>query len=125
MTTQEIVSAIENLKVSELVELVNTLKDKFGVTALAVGAPAAGGGAAGAATAVEEEKSTFTVVLGNPGDQKVQVVKAVKTITGLGLKEAKDLVDAAPKPVKDGVSREEAETIKKQLEDLGAKADIK
>lgn len=124
MTTQEIVTAIENLKVSELVELVNTLKDKFGVTAVAVGAPAAGGAGA-AAAATEEVQSTFAVILTAPGDQKVQVVKAVKTITGLGLKESKDLVDAAPKPVKDGVSREEAESIKKQLEDLGAKTEIK
>jgi len=124
MTTQEILTAIENLKVSELVELVNALKERFGVTAMPVAAsPVAGAASAGGPPAVEE-KTTFNVILTNVGDQKVQVVKLVKTLTGLGLKESKELVDAAPKPIKEGVSRDEAEQIKKQLEDLGAKAEI-
>lgn len=125
MTTQELLSAIENLKVSELVELVNALKERFGITALpvATGAISAGAAPAGGAPAAEE-KTTFNVILTDTGDQKVQVVKLVKSLTGLGLKESKELVDAAPKPIKEGISRDEAEQIKKQLEDLGAKAEI-
>ncbi len=125
MTTQELLTAIENLKVSELVELVNALKERFGITALpvATGAIPAGAAPAGGAPAAEE-KTTFNVILTDTGDQKVQVVKLVKSLTGLGLKESKELVDAAPKPIKEGVSRDEAEQIKKQLEDLGAKAEI-
>jgi large subunit ribosomal protein L7/L12 len=123
---QDIIKTIGELTVLELAELVKALEEKFGVSAaaaVAVAAPAAGGGAAGAAAA--EEKTSFTVILANAGDKKIQVIKEIRTVTNLGLKEAKDLVEGAPKTVKDGVSKEEAEKIKKILEEQGAKVEIK
>ncbi len=119
-----IIESIETLTVLELSDLVKALEDKFGVVAaapMAFAAPAQGGGAA-----VEEEvSSTVNVILTSAGDKKIQVLKVVRELTGLGLKEAKDLVDTAPKPVKEGVSREEAEKMKKELEEQGAKVEIK
>ncbi|MCU0461162.1 MAG: 50S ribosomal protein L7/L12 [Bacteroidales bacterium] len=113
-----------NLSVKEVNELAKILKDEYGIepaaTAVAVAGPAAGGAAPAA-----EEKSTFTVFMKNAGGQKLQVVKLVKDITGLGLKEAKAVVDAAPAPVKENVSKDEAESIKKQLEDAGAEVELK
>jgi len=123
---QDILTAIEQLTVLELADLVKALEDKFGVSAaaaVAVAAPA-GAGAAGAA-APQEEKTSFTVVLANSGDKKIQVIKEIRTVTNLGLKEAKDLVESAPKTIKEGVSKEEADKIKKILEDQGAKVEIK
>ncbi len=113
-----------NLTVKEVNELAKILKDEYGIepaAAAVVAAPAAGGGAGAAA----EEKTTFDVVLDEAGAAKLDVVKIVKDITGLGLKEAKDLVDGAPKPVKEGISKAEAENVKKQLEEAGAKVEIK
>ncbi len=123
---EEIVTSVEKLTVLELSNLVKALEDKFGVSAqamqvAAVGAPAA----AGASAAAAEEKSTFDIILASIGDKKIQVIKEIRVITKLGLKEAKDLVDQAPKTVKEGVSKEEAEEIKKQLEAQGATAEIK
>ena len=122
---QDILDAIGNMSVLELSQLIKDMEDKFGVSAaaatVAVAAPAAGGGAAAAA----EEKTEFTVVLAAAGENKVNTIKAVREVTGLGLKEAKDLVDGAPKPVKEGVSKADAEAIKKKLEDAGATAEIK
>ena len=122
---QDIIKSISELTVLELADLVKALEEKFGVSAaaaVAVAAPA-GGGAAGAAAA--EEKTSFTVVLASAGDKKIQVIKEIRTVTNLGLKEAKDLVEGAPKTVKEGVSKEEAEKIKKILEEQGAKVEIK
>jgi large subunit ribosomal protein L7/L12 len=119
----EILDAIANMSVLELSELIKEMEDKFGVSAaaaVAVAAPAAGGGAAAA-----EEQTEFNVVLASIGDNKVSVIKAVRAITALGLKEAKDLVDSAPKPVKEGVSKQEADDIKKQLEEAGATVELK
>jgi large subunit ribosomal protein L7/L12 len=125
MAKAEILDAVSNMSVLELSELIKDMEEKFGVsaaaTAVAVAAPAAGGGAAAAA----EEQTEFNVILAAIGDNKVNVIKVVRTITGLGLKEAKDLVDGAPKPVKEGVSKKDADDIKKQLEEAGAKAEIK
>jgi large subunit ribosomal protein L7/L12 len=121
----EILDKIASMTVLELSELIKAMEDKFGVSAaaaVAVAAPAAGGGAAAAAV---EEQTEFTVVLASFGENKVNVIKAVRELTGLGLKEAKDLVDGAPKPVKEGVSKADAEAAKKKLEEAGAKADIK
>ena len=120
----DILDAIGSMSVLELSELIKEMEEKFGVSAaaaaVAVAAPAAGGGGAAAA----EEKSEFNVVLATFGDNKVSVIKAVRAITALGLKEAKDLVDGAPKPVKEGVSKQEAEDIKKQLEEAGATVEV-
>ncbi len=123
---QGILKTIEELTVMELADLVKALEDKFGVSAaaVAVAGPAAGGGAA-AGGAAEEEKTSFTVVLAAAGDKKIQVIKEIRSITSLGLKEAKDLVEGAPKTVKDGVSKEDADKIKKALEAQGAKVEIK
>ncbi|MFS8582339.1 MAG: 50S ribosomal protein L7/L12, partial [Limnochordales bacterium] len=113
MTKEQILEAIENMTVLELSELVKALEEKFGVSAAAPVAVAAMPGAAGGAAAAEaEEKTEFDVVLTSAGDKKIQVIKVVRELTGLGLKEAKDLVDNAPNPVKEGVSKEEAEEIK-------------
>lgn len=123
---EDIMSSIEKLTVLELSDLVKALEDKFDVSAQAMqvaAAPAAG--AAAGAGAAEEEKSTFNVVLASAGDKKIQVIKEIRAITQLGLKEAKDLVDQAPKPVKEGATKEEAEKIKKQLEDQGATVELK
>ena len=120
---ESIVTAVEGLTLLELKELVTAIEEKFGVSgAIMVGGPAVGGAAAAPA---EEEKTEFDVVLADGGANKLKAVKIVKDITGLGLKEAKDMVDGAPKTLKEGVSKEEAESIKKQLEEVGAKVEIK
>ena len=124
--SEDILKAIEEMSVMELVELISAIEEKFGVTAAAAvaAAPAAAAGdAAGGDTA--EEKDEFDVVLSAAGDQKVQVIKAVRAITGLGLKEAKDLVDGAPNTLKEGVKKEEAEEMLKQLSEAGASAELK
>jgi len=115
------------MSVLELVELKKKIEDEWGITAAAPVAVAAPGGAAvgGGDGAAAEEQSAFDVVLTNPGQQKIQAIKVVRSITGLGLKEAKDLVDGAPNPVKEGVTREEADSIKGQLEEAGAEVEIK
>jgi large subunit ribosomal protein L7/L12 len=116
-------AALDKMSVLELNELVKAIEEKFGVSAAAMAAPAAGGGAAAGAAAAEQ--SEFTVILKSAGDNKVNTIKVVRTITGLGLKEAKDLVDGAPKPVKEGVSKADADAIAKQLTEAGATAEIK
>ena len=121
MTTAEIIEVIKGLTVLELNELVSACEEEFGVSA-AAGVVVAAGGAAGEAA---EEKTEFDVELTEIGDQKVKVIKAVKDATGLGLKEAKEVVDGAPKVVKEGISKEEAEALKKQLEEVGAVVTIK
>lgn len=126
LTNDEIIKAVEAMPVLQLSELVKALEDKFGVTAAAPVAmmAAAGGAAAGAAAA--EEKTAFDVILTTvPADKKIQVIKVVRELTSLGLKEAKDLVEGVPKPVKAGVAKEESETMKKKLEEVGAKVEIK
>jgi large subunit ribosomal protein L7/L12 len=123
----KLVDELSNLTVLEAAELAKLLEEKWGVSAaaaVAVAAPAAGGGAGGGAAAAEEQ-TEFTVVLAAAGDKKIEVIKEVRAITGLGLKEAKDLVEAAPKPVKEGVSKDEAGKIKEQLEKAGAKVELK
>ncbi len=117
-------TALDSMTVLDLNELVKAIEEKFGVSAAAMAAPAAGGGGGGCAAAAEEQ-TEFTVNLTEVGANKVSVIKAVREITGLGLKEAKDLVDAAPKPVKEGVAKADAEAAKKKLEEAGAKAEIK
>ncbi len=116
-------TALDSMSVMDLNELVKAIEEKFGVSAAAMSAPSGGGG--GAAAAVVEEQTEFTVTLTDFGANKVSVIKAVRELTGLGLKEAKDLVDGTPKPVKEAVSKADAEAAKKKLEDAGAKADIK
>jgi large subunit ribosomal protein L7/L12 len=116
-------TALDGMSVMDLNDLVKAIEEKFGVTAASMAAPAAGGG--GGAAAVVEEKTEFTVTLLEIGANKVGVIKAVRELTGLGLKEAKDLVDGAPKPVKEAVPKADAEAAKKKLEEAGAKADIK
>ena len=123
--TQEIISTIETLSVLELADLVKALEEKFGVSASAPMMMVAGGGAAGAAAPAAEEKTSVTIVLKSAGTNKIQVIKEIRAITTLGLKEAKDLVDAAPKPIKDNVPVKEAETIKKTLEAAGAQVEFK
>ena len=123
---QSILKTIGELTVLELADLVKALEDKFGVSAAAVAVAApAGGGAVGSGAAAVEEKTAFTVVLANSGDKKIQVIKEIRALTNLGLKEAKDLVEGAPKTVKEGVTKEEADKIKKILEEQGAKVEIK
>ena len=116
-------TALDSMTVLELNDLVKAIEEKFGVSAAAMAAPAAGGG--GGAAAAVEEKTDFNVVLLEAGAQKVQVIKAVRELTGLGLKEAKDLVDGAPKNVKEGIPKADAEAAKKKLEDAGAKVELK
>jgi large subunit ribosomal protein L7/L12 len=116
-------AALDSMSVLELNELVKAVEEKFGVSAAAMAAPAAAGGAAAGAAAVEQTE--FTVTLKAAGDQKVNVIKVVRTITGLGLKEAKDLVDGAPKVVKEGISKADADAIAKQLIEAGATAEVK
>ena len=118
-------TALDSMTVLELNDLVKAIEEKFGVSAAAMAAPAAGGGAGGGAAAAAEEKTKFTVVLTEAGANKVSVIKAVREITGLGLKEAKDLVDGAPKPVKEGANKADAEAAKKKLEEAGAKVELK
>jgi len=117
-------TALDSMTVLELNDLVKAIEEKFGVSAASMAAPAAGGAAAGGAAAAEE-KTEFTVVLAEAGANKVGVIKAVREITGLGLKEAKDLVDGAPKPVKEAISKADAEAAKKKLEEAGAKVELK
>ncbi len=117
-------TALDGMSVLELNELVKAIEEKFGVSAAAMAAPAAGGGAA-AGGAAAAEQTEFTVILKAAGDQKVNVIKVVRAITGLGLKEAKDLVDGAPKPLKEGVSKADADAMAKQLTEAGATAEIK
>ena len=121
ISKEDILEAVGSLTVMELNDLVKAFEEKFGVSAaaVAVAGPAAGGAAAA------EEQTEFTVVLAAAGDKKVEVIKVVRAVTGLGLKEAKDLVDGAPKPLKEGVSKADAEALKKQLEDAGAKVEVK
>ena len=124
---QNILTSIETLTVLELAELVKALEVKFGVSAAAAApmAIAAGGGAAAGGAAAAEEKTSFTVILVSAGEKKINVIKEIRTVTSLGLKEAKDLVEGAPKTIKEDVNKEEAEKIKKVLEAQGAKVEIK
>jgi large subunit ribosomal protein L7/L12 len=117
------ISALDSMSVMELNDLVKAIEEKFGVSAAAMAALAAGGG--GAAAPVAEEQTEFTVMLTEVGANKVSVIKVVRELTGLGLKEAKDLVDGAPKPVKEGIAKADAEAAKKKLEEAGAKAELK
>ena len=126
LSNEEIIDAIAEKSVMDIVELVKAMEDKFGVTAaapVAAAGPAAGGDAGGGEAA--EEQTEFTVVLASFGDNKVGVIKAVREVTGLGLKEAKDLVEGAPKELKEDVSKDDAEAMKKKLEEAGAKVEIK
>jgi large subunit ribosomal protein L7/L12 len=125
MSKEEILQAIEQMTVLELAELVKALEEKFGVSAAAPVAVAAVPGAAAAAAPAEEEKTSFDVILASAGDKKIQVIKVVRELTGLGLKEAKDLVDNAPKPLTEGVSKEQAEEIKAKIEEAGGTVEIK
>ena len=125
LSRDELLDAIGNMTVLELSEFVKAFEEKFGVTAAAPVAVAAAGGGAGAAAPAVEEQTEFDVVLTGAGDKKIQVIKVVRAITGLGLKEAKDLVDGAPNPVKEGVAQEEADSIKAQLEEVGASVEVK
>ena len=120
----EILDKISSMTVLELSELIKAMEDKFGVSAAAAVA-VAGPAAAGAPAAAAEEQTEFTVILAAFGENKVNVIKAVRELTGLGLKEAKDLVDGAPKPVKEGISKADAEAAKKKLEEAGAKVEVK
>lgn len=126
MSQEDFIKAIEGMSVLELADLVKGLESRFGVTAAAPVAVAAAPAAGGAAAAAAEEKTAFDVILaGAPADKKIQIIKVVRELTSLGLKEAKDLVEGAPKPVKTGVAKEEADTMKKKLEESGAKVEIK
>jgi large subunit ribosomal protein L7/L12 len=126
MTKEDIIGVVKNMTVLELSELVKALEEEFGVSAAAPMAMAvAGGGPSASAAAAEEEKTEFTVILKEIGENKINVIKAVREVTTLGLKEAKDLVEAAPKPVKEGINKDEAAAVKKKLEEAGAKAEIK
>lgn len=126
MTMDDVLIFIDNMKVLELSEFVKKIEERYGVSAAAAMPVAAAGGlAAGGAAAVAEEKTSFDVILNAAGDKKIQVIKVVRELTNLGLKEAKDLVDGAPKPVKTGVTKEEAETIKAKLVEQGAQVEIK
>ena len=124
LSKDEILDAIGNMSVTDLADLVDAFKEKFNVTIAAAPVAAAGAADAGAADAAEEQ-TEFTVVLAAAGDKKIQVIKAVRELTSLGLKEAKDLVDGAPNPVKEGVTKEEAEAVKKKLEEQGATVELK
>jgi ribosomal protein L7/L12 len=125
MTREELVSAIESMNVLEISELVKALEEKFGVSAAMPVAAVAAAPAAGGAADAAEEKTDFDVILVTASDKKIPVLKVVREITGLGLKEAKDLVDNTPQPVKEGIKKEDAEAIKKQLEEAGATIEIK
>lgn len=125
MNRADIIKAIEEMSVLELSELVKELEEKFGVSAAAPAMMMPMGGAAPAAAAAEEEKTEFDVILADHGANKIGVIKVVREITGLGLKEAKELVDSAPKAIKEGVTKEEAEDIQKKVEEAGAKVELK
>ena len=122
---EELMESIENMTVLELSELVKALEERFGVSATAVAAAPAAGAAGDGAAAAEEEQTEFDVVLQGPGEKKIQVIKVVRAATGLGLKEAKALVDEAPNPVKEALSREDADALKSQLEEAGAAVELK
>src|ERR671916_1414679 len=126
-STQEWIDELKSISVLELSERIKALEEEFGVsaTAVAAAAPAAGGAAAGDGAGAEEESSTVDVVLTAAGDKKIQVIKAVRAATGLGLKDAKALVDDAPKPVKEGIERDEAEKLKSEIEEAGGSVDLK
>jgi large subunit ribosomal protein L7/L12 len=125
VSKDDILETISNMSVMEVVDLIEAMEEKFGVSAAAPVAVAAGGAAAGGEAAAAEEQTEFDVVLASFGSNKVAVIKAVRGITGLGLKEAKDLVEGAPAPLKEGVSKDDAEDIKKQLEEAGATVEVK
>jgi len=125
LSNEELVEALSNKSIMEVVELVKALEEKWGVSAAAPVAVAAAPGAAAEAAAAAEEQTEFDVVMNSFGDNKVAVIKVVRAVTGLGLKEAKDLVEGAPSTIKEGVSKDEAESIKKQLEEAGATVQIK
>lgn len=125
ISKQDVIDFIANMTVLELSEMVKELEDKFGVSAAAPVAMMAAGPAGDAGGAAAEEKTEFDVILTTPGDKKIAVIKEVRAITGLGLKEAKEMVDSAPKPVKEGIAKEEAEKIKAQLEEAGAQVELK
>lgn len=126
LSQEELIKAIESMSVLDLAELVKGLETRFGVTAAAPVAIAAAPGGGGGAAAPAEEKTAFDVVLASaPADKKIQIIKVVRELTSLGLKEAKDLVEGAPKPVKTGVTKDEADAIKKKLEESGAKVEVK
>ena len=122
---EELMETIENMTVLELSELVSALEERFGVSATAVAADPAAGAAGDGAAAAEEEQTEFDVVLQGPGEKKIQVIKVVRAATGLGLKEAKALVDEAPNPIKEALSREDADALKAQLEEAGASVELK
>ncbi|MDR0577489.1 MAG: 50S ribosomal protein L7/L12 [Candidatus Accumulibacter sp.] len=122
ISKEDILEAVGNMTVMDLNDLIKAFEEKFGVSAAAM---AVAGPAAAAAAAPVEEQTEFSVILASFGEKKVEVIKVVRAATGLGLKEAKDLVDGAPKPVKEGIPKADAEALKKQLEDVGAKAEIK
>jgi large subunit ribosomal protein L7/L12 len=126
-TTQDWIEELKGISVLELAERIKALEEEFGVSAAAVAAPvaAAGGGAGGDAAGAEEEGGTVDVILAAAGDKKIQVIKVVRAATGLGLKEAKALVDEAPKPVKEGVEKEEADKLKQELEEAGGQVEVK
>jgi large subunit ribosomal protein L7/L12 len=125
MAVDKVFDELGKMSVLELVELKNKIEEEWGITAAAPVAVAAPGGAAAGDGAAAEEKTSFDVVLAAAGGQKIQVIKVVRAVTGLGLKEAKDLVDSAPKPVKEGVNQEEADSVKSQLEEAGATVELK
>ena len=127
VTKEDVLNYIENVSIIELNELIKSIEEKFGVKAdqFAMAAPAGGGTAAASAPAQAEEKTEFDVVLANAGANKIQVIKVVRELTSLGLKEAKDLVDGAPKPVKTGVNKEDAQKMKAKLEEVGATVEVK
>ncbi|GAB1394295.1 50S ribosomal protein L7/L12 [Rhodocyclaceae bacterium] len=124
ITKEDILEAVGAMSVMELNDMVKAFEEKFGVSAAAMAVAAPGAGGAGAAAAAEEQ-TEFTVMLMAAGEKKVEVIKVVRAATGLGLKEAKDVVDGAPKPVKEGIAKADAEALKKQLEDAGAKVELK
>ena len=125
MTTEQFVQEIETMSVLDLNTLVKALEERFGVSAAAAAMPMAVAGAPAAAAAPVEEQTEFTVVLSEVGAEKIKVIKAVREVTSLGLKEAKDLVESAPKPIKEAIPKNEAEALKKKFEDVGAKVEIK
>ena len=125
ITQEQVVGYIKNMSLMDAANLVKTLEEELGVTAAAPMAMMAGGAAPAAGAAQVEEQTEFTIVLDDPGPERVKAIKVVRELTGLGLKEAKALVDAAPKPVKEGITKQEAEDAKKKLEEAGAKASIK
>ncbi len=125
LSNEELIEALSNKPIMEVVELVKALEEKWGVSAAAPVAVAAAGAAPGAEAAAAEEKTEFDVVMSSFGENKVAVIKVVRSVTGLGLKEAKDMVEGAPSTVREGVPKDEAEDIKKQLEEAGAKVEVK